>query len=146
MTAASIDRKECLGLLARASLAKLKALWPNDPPQFEWLRRPETGAMMVQGRAGATGAAFNLGEVTVTRASVRLGCGTLGHALVQGRDPDKAERAALFDALLQTADAARVQAQVIAPLRAAEEEAHAVQARRTAATKVDFFTMVRGEG
>ena len=59
--------------------------------------------MMVQGRAGAGwGAAFNLGEVTVTRASVRLGCGTVGHALVQGLDARKAERAALLDALLQT--------------------------------------------
>ena len=55
--------------------------------------------MMVQGRTGAVGAAFNLGEVTVTRASVRLDCGTIGHALVQGRDPQKAERAALLDAL-----------------------------------------------
>ncbi len=102
--------------------------------------------MMVQGRAGAVGAAFNLGEVTVTRASVRLPCGTIGHALVQGRDTRKAERAALLDALLQTEHEEQLQATVLAPLQAAEQEEAETRARRAAATKVDFFTMVRGEG
>ncbi len=102
--------------------------------------------MMVQGRAGATGAAFNLGEVTVTRASVRLDCGTIGHAMVQGRDLHKAERAALLDALLQTSSGDRLQQDVLAPLQAAEAAEAERRARRAAATKVDFFTMVRGEG
>lgn len=142
----SDTRRDWMGLIARAPAARLEALWPDDAPRFEWLRRPEQGSMMVQGRAGAVGAAFNLGEVTVTRASVRLGCGAVGHALVQGLDARKAERAALLDALLQTPAQDELSARVIAPLRAAEAQAQQDSARRAAATKVDFFTMVRGEG
>ncbi len=146
MSAQPLSRRDWLGLIARAPMARLGALWPDDPPEFTWLRKPEVGAMMVQGRAGAVGAAFNLGEVTVTRASVRLPCGTIGHALVQGRDTRKAERAALLDALLQTEHEEQLQATVLAPLQAAEQEEAETRARRAAATKVDFFTMVRGEG
>lgn len=146
MSAQPLSRRDWLGLIARAPMARLGALWPDDPPEFTWLRKPEVGTMMVQGRAGAVGAAFNLGEVTVTRASVRLPCGTIGHALVQGRDTRKAERAALLDALLQTEHEEQLQATVLAPLQAAEQEEAETRARRAAATKVDFFTMVRGEG
>ncbi|WP_296644587.1 phosphonate C-P lyase system protein PhnG [Roseinatronobacter sp.] len=141
-----LSRRDWLGLIARAPIARLNALWPEEAPAFVWLRRPETGSMMMQGRAGAVGAAFNLGEVTVSRASVRLDCGTIGHAMVQGRNPQKAERAALLDALLQTAHGDRLQNDVLAPLQRAETEAAEARARRAAATKVDFFTMVRGEG
>lgn len=141
-----LSRRDWLGLIARAPITRLNALWPEEAPAFGWLRRPETGSMMVQGRAGAVGAAFNLGEVTVTRASVRLDCGTIGHAMVQGRDPQKAERAALLDALLQTAQGDRLQNDVLGPLQTAEAEDAETRARRAAATKVDFFTMVRGEG
>jgi alpha-D-ribose 1-methylphosphonate 5-triphosphate synthase subunit PhnG len=146
MTVHHFSRRDWLGLLARAPLARLDALWPDDAPEFDWLRAPEQGAMMVQGRAGAVGAAFNLGEVTVTRASIRLGCGTIGHALVQGRAARKAERAALLDALLQTEAGASLHKQVLTPLHAEEIAAREVRARRAAATKVDFFTLVRGEG
>lgn len=142
----STARREWLGLLARAPVARLDALWPDAPPPFDWLRPPEHGSMMVQGRAGAVGAPFNLGEVTVTRASVRLGCGTIGHAMVQGLDARKAERVAVLDALLQTRAHAALSAQVLDPLRAAEAGAAQERSRRAAATKVDFFTMVRGEG
>ena len=141
----SLARRDWMGLIARAPLARLEALWPDDPPAFTWLRAPEIGAMMVQGRAGAVGAAFNLGEVTVTRASIRLGCGTVGHALVQGRSPRKAERAALLDALLQTSAGAGLHAQVLGPLKDAECRDADTSARRAAATKVDFFTMARGD-
>ncbi len=146
MPDSSLSRRDWLGLIARAPIAQLNTVWPEDAPAFTWLRRPETGAIMVQGRAGAVGAAFNLGEVTVTRASVRLDCGTIGHAMVQGRDPHKAERAALLDALLQTPGGEKLQHDVLAPLQAAEAEAAEQRARQAAATKVDFFTMVRGEG
>ena len=146
MNAPSIARRDWLGLIARASLSRIDALWPDDAPAFTWLRAPETGTMMVQGRAGAVGAAFNLGEVTVTRASVRLESGDVGHALVQGRSPRKAERAALLDALLQGAAGAGLQARVLVPLQDAEQADTQARARRAAATKVDFFTLVRGEG
>lgn len=142
----SSARRDWLGLLARAPVARLDALWPDAPPPFDWLRPPEQGSMMVQGRAGAVGAPFNLGEVTVTRASVRLACGTIGHAMVQGLEPHKAERAALLDALLQTPAYPVLVKRVLDPLRTAEATAVEERSRRAAATKVDFFTMVRGEG
>lgn len=146
MTAAPMARRDWMGLIARAPLARIDAHWPDVAPPFTWLRMPDQGTMMVQGRAGAVGAAFNLGEVTVTRASLRLGCGIVGHALVQGRSARKAERAALLDALLQTEYGPALQARVLEPLREGERTEAEARARRAAATKVDFFTLVRGEG
>ncbi|AZL60265.1 phosphonate C-P lyase system protein PhnG [Tabrizicola piscis] len=145
MTAPSpADRKAWMATLAKAPPARLAALMPDLPPH-DILRAPEVGAVMVQGRTGATGAPFNLGEMTVTRTSVRLGCGTVGHAWVQGRDKAHARRAAVADALLQTAASPATLAAVIAPLQAEGAAAKAARAAKAAATKVEFFTMVRGD-
>mgnify|MGYP002861834467 FL=1 len=133
-----------MSILAIASPARLADLVPALPVH-DLLRAPEAGAVMVQGRFGGTGAAFNLGEMTVTRCSVRLADGAVGHAWVQGRDKGHAVRAAVVDALMQTGSAAEVADRILAPLAA---EAQAERARRTqkaAETKVEFFTMVRGE-
>ncbi|MBL9045792.1 MAG: phosphonate C-P lyase system protein PhnG [Tabrizicola sp.] len=138
------DRKGWMSLLAKARPARLAGLMP-DLPDHALLRAPEIGAVMVRGRTGATGAPFNLGEMTVTRCSVRLADGTVGHAWVQGRDKDHARRAAVLDALLQTAEAERITACVLQPLQAEALAASAVRAAKAASTKVDFFTMVRGE-
>jgi alpha-D-ribose 1-methylphosphonate 5-triphosphate synthase subunit PhnG len=100
---------------------------------------------MVRGRVGGTGAPFNLGEMSVTRCSVRLSDGTVGHAWVQGRDKDHARRAAVVDALMQTDAAQEIGRRVIAPLAEAARQARAARAEKAAGTKVDFFTMVRGE-
>ncbi len=100
---------------------------------------------MVRGRVGGTGAAFNLGEMTVTRASVRLETGEVGHAWVQGRDKAHALRAAAVDALMQTDRAAELAEQVLRPLETEAQAARATRAAKAAGTKVDFFTMVRGE-
>ena len=145
MTDASpLVRKSWMATLAKAPPARLAALFPDLPPHHV-LRQPEIGAVMVRGRVGGTGAAFNLGEMTVTRASVRLGTGEVGHAWVQGRDKGHALRAATVDALMQTAQAADLATQVLRPLEAEAETASATRASKAAATKVDFFTMVRGE-
>lgn len=145
---ANQDRRAWMGLLARAEPAHLAALWAalGDEPAFAWLRRPETGTVMLRGRAGGTGAPFNLGEMTVTRAALRLDCGTAGHAWVQGRGADHARIAALADALMQTGRGPEVRAALLAPLQQAEAERRAARARKAAATRVEFFTMVRGEG
>ncbi|MEH6773149.1 MAG: phosphonate C-P lyase system protein PhnG [Cereibacter changlensis] len=137
-------RRGWMGLLARAPAERLAALMP-DLPAHDLLRRPEIGAVMVRGRTGATGAPFNLGEMSVTRCSVRLEGGAVGHAHVQGRDKSHALRAAVADALLQTEAAAGLRAAVLEPLAAEESERRALRARKAAATKVEFFTMVRGE-
>lgn len=138
------DRKAWMGVLARARPARLKTLLPDLPPH-DLLRGPEVGAVMVQGRIGGTGQPFNLGEMTVTRCSVRLAAGQVGHAHVQGRDKAHATRAAVLDALMQTGSAAHLRAYVLTPLAAEETAARTLRASKAAATKVEFFTLVRGE-
>ena len=111
------------------------------------IRTPETGLVMLRGRIGGNGAPFNVGEATVTRAVVQLASGELGYAFLLGRDAEKARLAAKVDALAQTSAEARktIEAALVVPVteRVALEEANA--ARATAATRVDFFTLVRGE-
>jgi alpha-D-ribose 1-methylphosphonate 5-triphosphate synthase subunit PhnG len=141
-----ITRPEWMGLLARAApdaLAELSAA-AGPMPDPDWLRPPETGSVMVRGRAGGTGAAFNLGEVTATRCVLRQG-GVEGHAFVQGRDAAHATRAAWIDALMQTDRADEIRRAVLTPLAEAEAARRATRARKAEATRVDFETMVRGE-
>lgn len=137
-------RQIWMGLLARAGSARLAELFP-DLPVYQTLRAPEVGAVMVQGRAGASGQPFNLGEMSVTRCALRLEDGTVGHAHVQGRDKGHAMRAAVIDALMQTDAAPALQASVLDPLAAEEAARRHARASRAAATKVEFFTLVRGE-
>lgn len=137
-------RDKAMGLLARAPASRLSGLF-SQLPDHAVLRGPEVGAVMVRGRQGGTGAPFNLGEMTVTRCSVRLACGTAGHAYVQGRDKDHARRAAVIDALLQTDAAGALTRDVLSPLAEAEAERRKTRAAKAAATRVEFFTMVRGE-
>lgn len=144
---ATAARQEWMGLLARAPEDAMLTLWKDlaDRPPFEWLRRPETGGVMVRGRAGGTGAPFNLGEMTVTRCSVVLKDGTVGHGYVQGRSKPKAEAAAVIDAMMQTAAAPILRSELLDPLKQQMQAAKATRAAKAAATKVEFFTMVRGE-
>lgn len=144
LTETQRTRREAMGVLARAEPSRLAALLP-ELPAHALLRAPEAGAVMVRGRIGAVGAPFNLGEMTVTRCALRLESGETGHAWVQGRDRAHAARAAVVDALMQGPEAARIEAEIIAPLRAEEAAAKRLRAEKAAATKVEFFTMVRGE-
>ena len=141
-------RKVWMGVLARAELDALEDAYAalSPVPRHAVLRRPETGLVMVQARANGTGQKFNAGEMTVTRCSVRLPAGTVGHAYVAGRSRRHAELAAIFDALMQDPDYAEgLSRTLIEPLRQARDTQRATAGRKTAATKVDFFTMVRGE-
>ena len=89
---------------------------------------------------------FNLGEMTVTRCALTLESGAVGHAYIQGRRKADAEAAALVDALMQTGPAAdQVRAAVLEPLEAEQTARTSERAAKAAATKVEFFTMVRGE-
>lgn len=142
------QRSRWMSALAKAPAADLKRAWRElaDKPDYQLLRRPEVGLVMVRGRAGGTGQRFNLGEMTVTRGAVRLADGAVGHAYIAGRDARKAELAAVFDALLQQPDRRRrLEAGLIAPLIRAQEQARLAQSRKAAATKVEFFTLARGE-
>lgn len=143
-TAETARRQHWMAVLARAGAAEIEALLAQAPalPAHARLRGPETGLAMLRGRAGGDGAPFNLGEMTVTRCSVRLEGGFVGHAYVQGRDGRQAELAALLDAALQ--DPARAEAlmgAVIAPLATAQSAARDLAKRKAAATRVNFQTM-----
>lgn len=145
-------RAEWMGVLARAPESRLQAAWDelsasHGDVSYSLLRAPEKGLVMVRGRAGGDGQAFNLGEMTVTRCSVRLTDGTVGHGYVTGRSARHAELIAVFDGLLQTpAYADAVAERVLAPVKALLAVARAQTAAKTAATKVEFFTMVREQG
>ncbi|MQQ09212.1 phosphonate C-P lyase system protein PhnG [Epibacterium sp. SM1979] len=146
-TPATAARKAWMGLLAKASPQRLQELWAayDVDPAFTWLRPPEIGGVMVRGRMGGTGAPFNLGEMTVTRCALSLEDGTVGHGYVQGRDKVHAETAAKIDALMQGEAADAIEAAVLTPLRTEDSQARMDRAAKAAATKVDFFTLARGE-
>ncbi len=142
------QRQAVMAVLAHTDAAEISdRLGSIALPAHENLREPESGLVMVRGRTGGDGAAFNLGEATVSRAAVRLSTGEVGFGYVLGRDRRKAEMIALCDAMVQSAEFAEVvEAKVVAPLRAAVIAERNRKAAETAATRVDFYTLVRGEG
>jgi alpha-D-ribose 1-methylphosphonate 5-triphosphate synthase subunit PhnG len=141
-------RQAAMAVLAHADAAEIaERLDVVALPAHEDLREPENGLVMVRGRIGGDGAPFNLGEATVSRAAVRLASGEFGFGYTLGRDRRKARMIALCDALIQTVDhAGIVEAMVLAPLRARMILERGRRAAETAATRVDFYTLVRGEG
>ena len=149
LTPCQIDRAEWIGVLALADAAWLEERWRALParPAFTHLRAPEAGLAMLRGRAGGTGDPFNIGEMTMTRCSVCLQSGQIGHGFVGGRHPRHAELAALFDAMMQHPDLRdRIAAEVIAPARTREAARRQAMAEAAAPTRVEFFTMPRGQG
>src|SRR6201994_720666 len=142
------QRKAAMAVLAHATSSDIAGrLGAISLPAHENLREAENGLVMVRGRIGGDGAPFNLGEATVSRAAVRLASGEGGFGYTLGRDREKARLIALCDALVQSAAFADdVESGVIAPLRAALSARRERKAAATAATRVDFYTMVRGEG
>jgi alpha-D-ribose 1-methylphosphonate 5-triphosphate synthase subunit PhnG len=141
-------RKAAMAAFASASVADLRLLGEAAglPLEAELLRGPETGLVTVRGRIGGGGAPFNTGEATVTRATVRLASGQIGHAYALGRDKEKVRLAAILDAAWCDVETrGTVEAKVVAPLLRMAADTDAKRRAETAATKVDFFTMLRGE-
>ena len=141
-------RQAAMAVLAHSDAAEIVSrLEAMAVPVYENLREPENGLVMVRGRIGGDGAPFNLGEATVSRAAVRLSTGEVGFGYTLGRDRQKARMIALCDALVQSDEFAdAVEAEVIAPLRTQMISERNRTAAETAATRVDFYTLVRGEG
>jgi len=140
------DRPGWLALLARATPEELDSTWDALPrvPAYTVLQAPTVGLVMVRGRAGGEGRPFNLGETTVTRATVRIDRDVVGHGYVLGRRRRCAERIAVFDALLQTGDRNGLLGDILLdPVRKRTQRERARRRRRAAATRVDFFTMAR---
>ncbi|MEM1254733.1 MAG: phosphonate C-P lyase system protein PhnG [Cyanobacteria bacterium P01_H01_bin.21] len=143
-----LSRPVWISTLSKAPLALLEECVANlgNLPEYGFLRSPEVGLTMVRGRAEGTGQPFNLGEMTLTRCVVKLGNLT-GFGYVAGRSKRHAELAALCDGLLQHPDwRSRMERQVIAPLQAAAQERRETTAAEVESTRVNFFTMLRGEG
>lgn len=138
------ERQAWMGVLARADATALQDRltgWGNIP-SYTRLRGPEAGLVMVRGRTGGGGAPFNLGEMTVTRCSVRLADGWVGHGYVAGRDERRAELAAVTDAMMQDPDRAdSLRSAVIDPLAEQQRRRREGRAEKAAATQVQFFSM-----
>ncbi len=142
------QRRAAMAVLAHATSSEIAGrLAAVAVPVHEDLREAENGLVMVRSRIGGDGAPFNLGEATVSRAAVRLASGEVGFGYTLGRDKEKARMIALCDALVQSdAFAAEIETKVIAPLRADLLAARHRKAAEAGATRVEFYTMVRGEG
>lgn len=141
------DRRRWLAVLARTGREALEAAVASlDPlPQRAPVRAPECGMVMLRGRVGGSGDPFNFGEATVTRCALRVG-ERLGVGYVLGRDRRRAELVALLDGLLQ--DPLRRPAllrELVEPLAQAQRAAREARSRAAATSRVEFFTMVRGE-
>ncbi|CAM3187692.1 phosphonate C-P lyase system protein PhnG [Pseudomonas floridensis] len=151
LDSATRARQRWMGVLARAHadepgrdlLSRHEAALRDT--DYQLIRAPEIGMTLVRGRMGGTGAAFNLGEMSVTRCVVRLADGRTGYSYLAGRDKRHAELAALADAHLQGPQQADWLADLIEPLAQAQALRKAEKEAATAATKVEFFTLVRGE-
>jgi alpha-D-ribose 1-methylphosphonate 5-triphosphate synthase subunit PhnG len=144
-------RQSWMALLARATVEEMEtALSKLEPcPVYTLLRAPEIGLAMVRGRAGGTGNAFNLGEMTMTRCAVRINetPHPVGLSYIVGRDARRAELAALFDALLQLPNRPAVISDgLLGDIRDRIDSERRISQAETAATRVDFFTLVREQG
>ncbi|MDQ0644786.1 phosphonate C-P lyase system protein PhnG [Microbacterium murale] len=144
------ERRRAARVLSSASLDELAALWAKweERPDVTYLRGPEAGLVMVQGRIGGTGDRFNLGEATVARATVMLHGngvdGASGTSYVLGSHPEHAGLAAVFDALLCTPEQrTRVLTDVIEPLERSQHLRDASAQADARSTVVDFFTVAR---
>jgi alpha-D-ribose 1-methylphosphonate 5-triphosphate synthase subunit PhnG len=121
-------------------------------PAFDWIRKPEFGLVMLRGRVGGSGARFNLGEATVTRCALKLkavdaqAAPVLGMSMVLGRDAERARACALLDAQLQDPRCFdELLGSILKPLEQAIAAERARRAGAAASTRVEFFTMVRGD-
>jgi alpha-D-ribose 1-methylphosphonate 5-triphosphate synthase subunit PhnG len=142
------DRQIWMAVLARAEAKVLHDYFEahGGLPVFQIMKPAETGTVMLEGRAGGSGRRFNAGEATMTRCVVRLE-GQLGFSYALGRDKHKAVLAAVLDAALQdTAQHDQIMRELITPLLQQHNEAKLEASRKAAATKVEFFTLVRGDG
>jgi len=139
-------RQHWIGVLARAFRSELL---PHEGGlggvDYHLIRAPEIGMTLVRGRMGGDGAPFNVGEMSVTRCVVRLADGRTGYSYLAGRDKVHAELAALADAHLQGAQPSIWLSDLILSLANAQAERRAQKEADTAATKVEFFALVRGE-
>ncbi|AUQ41099.1 phosphonate C-P lyase system protein PhnG [Yersinia ruckeri] len=144
------SRQNWMSVLAHSQPDDLLAHWQplNLHPRYQVIRAPEIGLNQLQARMGGTGRRFILGDMTITRAVVKLveSDDIYGYSYIAGRNKPHAEHCALLDALLQQKGLGELlQKSVIIPLAALQQERRQLRACAIASSKVDFFTLVRGE-
>ena len=82
-------RARWLGILAQSSPRALDEAWQRvaHKPSYQFLRRPEVGMVLVQGRIGNSGRRFNFGEITVTRCAIQTDDGPRAMAMWPAEKP-----------------------------------------------------------
>jgi alpha-D-ribose 1-methylphosphonate 5-triphosphate synthase subunit PhnG len=141
-------RQQWMAVLAHSEPQDLADRWQalHISANYQVIRQPETGLVQIQARMGATGQRFFAGDATLTRAVVQLDNGLYGYSYLLGRDKTHAERCAVIDALMQDkAHFQTLQETLIAPLAANREQRRAKRRAEVNSSRVDFFTLVRGD-
>lgn len=142
-------RQHWMSVLARADWADIEHRWKSvgiDLP-YTILREPEIGLAQIRGKMANKGDVFNVGDTTITRASVQFKNDVVGHCYTMGRNLDKALTCAVIDGVLQHDQHNQVVMDaVIAPLQQAFIEKRKHRKQEIETSKVDFFTLVRGDG
>lgn len=105
---------------------------------------PETGLITVRGRISNEGDLFNVGDASVTKTEVILDNHIKGLAFTLGASKEKSLHAAGLDAVMQSGPDVPTQLR-IKKLALELQDSRLKRAAQVTKTKVDFFTMVRGE-
>lgn len=141
-------RRQLLSVLAKSTLDAIQTRWHplSIKPEYRFLKKPEIGMVMVRAQADEAGQKFNMGEMTMTRCVIQLANNELGFGHCSGRDKTKAELIAVIDACFQLEEyQAIISENLLQALEALLVDQYQQQSAQVAASKVNFFTMVRGE-
>jgi alpha-D-ribose 1-methylphosphonate 5-triphosphate synthase subunit PhnG len=141
------ERQRWMAVLARATAGEINAILEahGGLPEYTVMKDAQVGTVMIEGRAGGTGQRFNLGEATTTRCVVRLRDGILGVSYALGSDRRKALLAALLDGRLQQRRPNHALMACVSALASRQQATRQCASRKAASTKVDFFTLARGD-
>jgi alpha-D-ribose 1-methylphosphonate 5-triphosphate synthase subunit PhnG len=148
IAAMDTDRQRWMALLGGASVKDLETEKEKLRPDIDWefILKPEVGLLMVQSKADGSHPGFNLGEMSVTKCVLQVQGQYLGYAVILGSDLVHAELAALFDGLLQHPDFRDdLKNSLISNLALKQKEKDRALEKETADTRVEFFTLKRGE-
>lgn len=142
------ERQSWISLLGSADKPRLQQAWDEIRPKVTHtlVSGPETGLVMVRAREDGEGPRFNLGEMTVSKCVLKVDDTYLGYGMVMGSDLKHAKLAALLDGLCQHPGfGPALKAGLLKDLSQQREEQEAAMAEEASRTRVEFFTLKRGE-
>ncbi|RLG24279.1 phosphonate C-P lyase system protein PhnG, partial [Methanosarcinales archaeon] len=100
-----MNRDKRFELIARANSERIcgiaERILDDAATAVEVVKKPVCGMIMMRFRDTAEKCVFNIGEVLVTEAEVRIGS-ELGYAMVMGRDAEAALAGAIIDAAVES--------------------------------------------